>query len=80
MSILIDDEGKLNFVHRLEDGATKSSFGIKVAKLAGIQDSIIEKAKEKSLMYDAKMVGNYLETDEVYKNIMREIGLENLIF
>lgn len=79
MSILIDEDGKLNFVHKLEDGATKSSFGIKVAKLAGIEDSIIERAKEKSLMYDAKMIGNYLETDEVYKTIMSEIGLQNLI-
>lgn len=79
MAIIIDEDNELNFVHKLQEGATKSSFGLKVAKLAGIEEKIIERAKEKSLQYDAKMIGNYLETDKVYKHIMRELDLTDLV-
>ena len=58
---------------------TKSSFGLKVAKLAGIEDSIIEKAREKSIQYDTKMIGNYLETEQIYKDVMQKLGLTQLI-
>ena len=39
-------EGQIAFTHKLIDGASGSSFGIEVAKIAGIPQSVIERAQE----------------------------------
>tara|TARA_B100000524_G_scaffold240414_1_gene128400 strand:- start:8422 stop:11115 length:2694 start_codon:yes stop_codon:yes gene_type:complete len=39
-------QGNIIFLYKVIDGISKSSFGLHVAKLAGIQDSIIKRASE----------------------------------
>ena len=39
-------EGQITFTHKLIDGASGSSFGIEVAKIAGIPQSVIERAQD----------------------------------
>jgi DNA mismatch repair protein MutS len=41
---VLEDKAGIRFTHRLIDGASGSSFGVEVAKLAGIPDSVISAA------------------------------------
>ncbi|MCL2177734.1 MAG: DNA mismatch repair protein MutS, partial [Firmicutes bacterium] len=39
-------EGVLNFIRKIQDGGTAKSFGIQVAKLAGIPNAVVDRSKE----------------------------------
>lgn len=41
---VIERDGRIVFTHRLKDGATSSSYGIEVARLAGIPEQVIARA------------------------------------
>lgn len=43
---IIDKDGEIKFLHRIEQGGTTKSYGIEVAKIAGIPNEVIEKAKQ----------------------------------
>ncbi|MBF0440398.1 MAG: DNA mismatch repair protein MutS [Oligoflexales bacterium] len=42
---VIEKGGRISFTHRLIEGASGSSFGIEVAKIAGLPASVIDRAK-----------------------------------
>ncbi|MFH1709997.1 MAG: DNA mismatch repair protein MutS [bacterium] len=47
LNTLVKKEGdKVVFLHRIVDGAADQSYGIEVAKLAGLPDEIVNRAKE----------------------------------
>jgi DNA mismatch repair protein MutS len=47
VQVLVRDEGhEVVFLHRVADGAAASSYGIHVARLAGVPDSVIRRARE----------------------------------
>ncbi len=46
MSYFVDDEGKLVFLYKLVLGVTPSSFGMNVARLAGVSPEIVSKAEQ----------------------------------
>jgi len=47
LNTLVKKEGdKVIFLHRIVDGAADQSYGIEVAKLAGLPDEIVSRAKE----------------------------------
>ncbi len=41
-----EDNGEIKFLHKVEKGGTNKSYGIEVAKLAGIPDEVVNRAKE----------------------------------
>lgn len=41
-----EEDGKVVFLHQIQDGAADQSYGIHVAKLANLPDSLIERASE----------------------------------
>lgn len=43
---VIEEKQGIRFTHRLMEGACDSSFGVEVAKLAGIPDTVIQAAKQ----------------------------------
>jgi DNA mismatch repair protein MSH6 len=43
---------KLKFLYKFQRGASKQSFGIFIAQLAGIDSQIIEKAKQKAIEFN----------------------------
>lgn len=51
-----DENGELRFLHRLKDGPAKRSYGIQVAKLAGLPAEIIERAQ--GILKDLEKEGN----------------------
>ncbi|MEJ2295299.1 MAG: DNA mismatch repair protein MutS, partial [Candidatus Lokiarchaeota archaeon] len=46
LDIIENDDGSINFVRTLKEGSTDKSYGIHVAKLAGIPDDVIIRAFE----------------------------------
>ena len=40
-----ENKGKISFTHRLVEGASGSSFGLEVAELAGVPDTVLSRAK-----------------------------------
>ncbi|MFK7828083.1 MAG: DNA mismatch repair protein MutS [Oligoflexales bacterium] len=42
---VVENKGKISFTHRLVSGASGSSFGLEVAQLAGVPDSVLKRAK-----------------------------------
>ncbi len=46
LDIIENDDGSINFVRKLREGSTDKSYGIHVAKMAGIPDDVIIRAFE----------------------------------
>lgn len=64
LTMAVDKQGEdIIFLRKIIDGFSSKSYGIEVAKLAGINKSIIERAK------------NILESHEKTENIQLEIGI-----
>lgn len=42
-------DGEIHFLHRIERGGTDESFGIEVARLAGVPGDVVERAREQML-------------------------------
>jgi DNA mismatch repair protein MutS len=42
----VEDEGDLVFLHKMETGPTDKSYGVQVAKLAGLPNEVIQQANE----------------------------------
>jgi len=54
LDIIENDDGTINFVRKLRPGSTDKSYGIHVAKLAGIPDDVIMRAFEILEQIEAK--------------------------
>jgi DNA mismatch repair protein MutS len=52
-----NENGELRFLYKLQEGATSDSYGIQVAKMAGIPESVIDRAWE---------ILKGLENNEIY--------------
>jgi DNA mismatch repair ATPase MutS len=46
LDIIENDDGSINFIRKLQPGSTDKSYGIHIAKLAGIPDDVIIRAFE----------------------------------
>jgi DNA mismatch repair protein MutS len=88
LDIIENDDGSINFVRKLKPGSTDKSYGIHVAKLAGIPDDVIIRAFEileqieqkDSFRTTVRENGNNLSSSKYYNKITNEkkIELENL--
>ncbi|MBN1196473.1 MAG: DNA mismatch repair protein MutS [Candidatus Aminicenantes bacterium] len=68
-------QDKVVFLHKVSPGATDQSFGIHVARIAGIPDTVIERAKEVLLNLEKKEL-NRLVTERISGRI-KEIRLQS---
>ena len=50
----IESDGKITFLHKIKNGAVDKSYGIHVAKLAGIPEEVIEDALSILSLYEQK--------------------------
>ncbi|MHA1915309.1 MAG: DNA mismatch repair protein MutS [Promethearchaeota archaeon] len=88
LDIIENDDGSINFVRKLKPGSTDKSYGIHVAKLAGIPDDVIIRAfeilekieKEDPFRTTVRENGNGPSSDIYYDKIIngKKIKLENL--
>ena len=65
LDIIENDDGSINFVRKLATGSTDKSYGIHVAKLAGIPDDVIIRAFE---------ILDQIEEKDPFKAAVRENG------
>lgn len=50
----IEENGNITFLHKVKDGSVDKSYGINVAKLAGLPDEVIERADAILKIYEGK--------------------------
>ncbi|MCK4836607.1 MAG: DNA mismatch repair protein MutS, partial [Candidatus Aminicenantes bacterium] len=67
------------FLHKIVPGATDQSFGIHVAKIAGIPEPVIERSKELLLNLEKKEL-NRLVKERIAGKIKKLSGLQNNLF
>ena len=60
----IEENGKVTFLHKVKDGAVDKSYGINVARLAGMPESILKRAEEVLLDYEGSSK-NKVKEDKV---------------
>ncbi|MFX1478728.1 MAG: DNA mismatch repair protein MutS, partial [Promethearchaeota archaeon] len=87
LDIIENDDGTINFVRKLKPGSTDKSYGIHVAKLAGIPDDVIIRAFEILEQIEEKDPfkttirdnGNSASSGKYYDNIInsKKLELEN---
>ncbi|MFX1323363.1 MAG: DNA mismatch repair protein MutS, partial [Promethearchaeota archaeon] len=66
LDIIENDDGTINFVRKLKPGSTDKSYGIHVAKLAGIPDDVIIRAFE---------ILEQIENKDPFRTTIRENGI-----
>ncbi|MBD3256226.1 MAG: DNA mismatch repair protein MutS, partial [Candidatus Lokiarchaeota archaeon] len=65
LDIIENEDGSINFVRKLHEGSTDKSYGIHVAKLAGIPDDVIIRAFQ---------ILEKIEKKDLFKNAVKENG------
>ena len=70
LDIIENDDGSINFIRKLQPGSTDKSYGIHIAKLAGIPDDVIIRAFE---------ILNQIEEKDPFKATVEENGNGRLI-
>jgi len=65
LDIIENDDGSINFIRKLQPGSTDKSYGIHIAKLAGIPDDVIIRAFE---------ILNQIEEKDPFKDTVEENG------
>ncbi|MCD6056150.1 MAG: mismatch repair protein MutS [Gammaproteobacteria bacterium] len=56
----VEEDDHIVFLHAIKAGAASKSYGLQVAKLAGIGDAVIQKAKQKLQELEAQQLKNTL--------------------
>lgn len=59
----MEHKGNIVLMHQLKNGAASQSYGIQVAKLAGIPQSVLNKAKRKLKQLEASNISNTHQPD-----------------
>ena len=73
----IEENGNITFLHKIKDGSVDKSYGLHVAKLAKLPDSLIKRANEILKTYEnkekkEKIVELALPLEEEKKSIVEE--------
>ena len=50
----VEENGKITFLHKIKDGSVDKSYGIHVARLANLPDSLIKRADQILKTYESK--------------------------
>ncbi|MFX0081427.1 MAG: DNA mismatch repair protein MutS [Candidatus Hodarchaeota archaeon] len=90
LDIIENDDGSINFVRKLRPGSTDKSYGIHIAKLAGIPDDVIIRAFELLEQIEEKDPfrttvrdnGNSISSGKIYNKVIngKKHKLEKLNF
>lgn len=76
MKIEIGENGSLDFLFKLEEGVAKSSFGIEVARIANVEEELLEIAVEKSVEHSKRFMKSDRETERRYNEVMEDLGMD----
>lgn len=68
-----EEDGKITFLHKVKEGSVDKSYGIHVAKLANLPDSLIKRANDILNVYEQKEIIRDIKID---KNFVFETNLK----
>ncbi len=75
-----EEEEKIHFVYLLKEGSTNKSYGIQVARLAGLPKSVVERANQLLFQHESSKVDhgtNLVKTSNVNsKNVLKKATTE----
>ena len=60
----LEEDGKITFLHKIKDGSVDKSYGIHVAALANLPDSLIKRAEEILKVYESKEKNRDIKVQE----------------
>ena len=69
----VEEDGKITFLHKVKNGAVDKSYGIHVASLAKLPDSLIKRAEEILSLYENKD-----KKEEIYTQTSLFIPIEEI--
>lgn len=70
--------GKLVFLRKIMRGSATKSYGIEVASLAGLPQSVVDRAKELILELENEKMGSSTEKESEITNILKEIDINKI--
>ena len=70
--------GKLVFLRKIMRGSATKSYGIEVASLAGLPQSVVDRAKELILELENEKIGSPTEKESEITNILKEIDINKI--
>ena len=73
----IEENGNITFLHKVKNGCVDKSYGIHVAKLANLPDSLIERAQDILNLYEKKTVKKEVFTQTSLFELTEEEVEEN---
>lgn len=76
MKIQICENGGLNFLFKLESGVARGSFGLEVARIANLNEELLEIALEKSVEHSRMFLESVKETDQKFNDVMQDLGMD----
>jgi len=85
----VEENGNITFLHKVKDGSVDKSYGINVAKLAGLPDEVIERAdailkvyegkeKKKDTFIQTTLPLNFEEKKSVVEEEIKKIDILNI--
>jgi len=70
----IEHNDKIVFLHQLKAGAASKSYGLQVAKLAGVPDDVIKAAKQKLHRLETSRQGNMSAGETSQTDLFRQVA------
>ena len=75
----VDVDGEeITFLYRILPGSSKESYGIYVAKLAGLPPPVIERAKEMRRIYEREILVKFSSSGEDVLSYIRNLNVDTL--
>ncbi|MBQ8192804.1 MAG: DNA mismatch repair protein MutS [Bacilli bacterium] len=85
----VEEDGNITFLHKVKDGSVDKSYGINVAKLAGLPDEVIDRAdailkvyenkeKKKDTYIQTSIPLNFEEKKSVVEEEIKKIDILNI--
>ena len=69
MFLLVEENGNLVFLHKIKEGSIDKSYGIHVAKLAHLPESLIDRANEILKTYEDNDKSNSIKPSQLELNL-----------
>ena len=85
----VEEDGNITFLHKVKDGSVDKSYGINVAKLAGLPEEVINRANiilskyeqkdnKKEVMIQTTLPLNYEEKKSIVEEEIKKIDILNI--
>jgi DNA mismatch repair protein MutS len=72
-----EQDQDVTFLYKIKEGPMDKSYGINVAKLAGLPDEVLDRARELLVQFEDKKIDFSSMQKELSKPKEKEVNLEN---